>query len=130
MIVHCVANIPTAARITDRRVLYLRGEGTSARRDVDDAIGLAPGGGAAKLYSLQSVLRRRRALARGPWPQCVVRHQLPVQLDNGLTAPKFRPDPTSVPTPLTPYRVSSVVVPSGIVNLTIPNFISVGVSQM
>ena len=76
------------------------------------------GGGAGELYSLQSVLGRRRATARGTWTQSGVRHQLPVQLDNGLTAQKLRP--TSIPTPLTPYRVSSVGVPAGMVNLTVP----------
>src|SRR5713101_1407974 len=50
------------------------------------------GCGAGELCRLQSVLWRRRATARGTWSQSVVRHQLPVQLDNGLTAPKLRTD--------------------------------------
>jgi hypothetical protein len=47
------------------------------------------GCGAGELCSLQSVLRRERA---GHWTQSVVRHELPVHLDNGLTALKLRTD--------------------------------------
>ncbi len=61
-----------------------------------------------RFYSLQSVLRRRAEPTASAWTQYAVRHQLAVQLDDGLTAPKWWP--TSVPTPHARYSVSSVAV--------------------
>src|SRR4030095_14390065 len=52
------------------------------------------------------------------WQQYAVRHQLPVQLDDGLTAPKWWP--TSLPTPQARYSVSSVAVCCHMLNLTEP----------
>ncbi len=50
------------------------------------------------------------------WTQYAVRHQPPVQLDDGLPAPKWWP--TSLPTPQPQYSVSSVAVCSHMLNLT------------
>lgn len=50
------------------------------------------------------------------WTQYAVRHQLPVQPDDGLPAPQWWP--ISVPTPATQYSVSSVAVSIDMLNLT------------
>ena len=71
------------------------------------------GAGDSTVYKACSGANRRPA---STWTQYAVRHQLPVQLDDGLTAPKWWP--TSLPTPQARYSVSSVAVCCHMLNLT------------